>query len=215
MAQADISTTVGSAADSCAIRVLRWQDERSVAALLSRAFIDDPLVERIYEAGPAARLRRMMWSFRVAIRGHFLHAQPAWTITDGGTAPLGVVLVTRPRPPLHAGSDALFTLRALLHIGWRAGFRGARAASIIAAHAPTTPFTYLRTLGVDPDRHGRGLGSQLVEQVLRTGPLSVPIYLETAKEGNLSFYQRHGFRCAGEFRCLGIPVWRLLRPASG
>jgi len=196
-----------------ATAVLRWEDERRVAALLARAFVDDPLVMAICDAPAPQRLERMRWSFRVAVRSHWLGRQPAWTLVDGGGTPLGVVLATRSRLAVHPHSDLLFTLRGLRHIGARLALRGLKAAQIIASHAPPEPFTYLRTLGVDPEHQRRGLGSRLVEQVLRSAPPTLPVYLETAKEQNVPFYVRHGFALAGEFDCLGVPVWRLLRSA--
>lgn len=197
-----------------AISVLRWEDERAAAAVLGRAFVNDPLVVAICNAHAADREERMRWGFRVAIRSHSLMAQPAWTMRDEGGRMLGVVLVTRPRATTPANVDVLFALWGLVHIGWRVGWRGATAARIIADHLPAPPFTYLRTLGVDPELQCRGIGSRLVDRVVSTAPAGVPIYLETAKEGNLGFYARHGFHCLGEFRCLDVPVWRLLRPAS-
>lgn len=197
--------------------VLRWEDERRAAAVLARAFLDDPLVMAICDAPPAERERRMLWSFRIAVRAHCLAGQPAWTVVAPDAQPVGVVLVSRPRTDRQPSPDLLFTLWGLWRIGLRTGLRGLRAGRSIAAHAPQTPFTYLRTLGVAPDFHGRGLGSRLVEQVIRAAPAAWPIYLETAKEQNLGFYARHGFTCVGEFRCLGVPVWRLIRwaPAPG
>jgi ribosomal protein S18 acetylase RimI-like enzyme len=156
----------------------------------------------------------MRWSFRVAVRSHCLARQPAWTVVDADGTPLGVVLVTRSRLSVQPRSDLLFTHRGLRHIGARFALRGLKAAQIIASHAPPEPFTYLRTLGVDPEHQRGGVGSRLVEQVIRASPLALPVYLETAKEQNLSFYKRHGFEPAGEFDCLGVPVWRLLRPAA-
>ncbi len=149
----------------------------------------------------------------MAVRGHCLAAQPGWTMTGPDTLPRAAVLMTRARTQSDISADLFFTIRGLLHIGLRTAMRGLQAAHIIAEHVPTEPFTYLRTLGVDPDLHGRGLGSRLVEQVIRTATPLLPIYLETAKERNLSFYGRHGFHPLGEFHCLGVRVWRLLRPA--
>lgn len=197
-----------------AIEVLRWQDERRVALLLARAFVDDPLVIAICGAPPAERLERMRWSFRIALRGHCLARQPAWTIAARDGAPLGVALVTRPRPPRQTSLDLAFTLRGFLHVGLRNVRRGFRAAQVVAAHAPHPPFTYLRTLGIDPDCQGQGLGSRLVECVVRAAPGSLPLYLETAKERNLAFYARHGFERCGEFQCLGVRLWRLTRPPA-
>jgi GNAT superfamily N-acetyltransferase len=53
---------------------------------------------------------------------------------------------------------------------------------------------YLPTLGVDPPRQGRGIGSALIQPVLgRADAEGLPCYLETEKERNLPFYRRHGF----------------------
>jgi ribosomal protein S18 acetylase RimI-like enzyme len=203
-----------SSAESYTLGVAQWRGERQIAAVLARAFVDDPLVIAMCAAPPAQRERRMVWSFRMAVRGHCLAAQPGWALTRPDAAPVGAVLTTRPCVQMDISTDLLFTLRALLHMGVRTGVRGAQAARIIAAHVPPQPFTYLRTLGVHPDLRGRGLGSRLVEQVVRSAPASLPVYLETAKEKNVAFYTRHGFDCIGEFRCLGVPVWRMLRPAA-
>jgi ribosomal protein S18 acetylase RimI-like enzyme len=190
---------------------VRFEDEQQVASVLTRAFVDDPLVMAICPSGREDRQRRTLWSFRMAVRGHCLANEPAFVVAaDGRLA--GVVLVSRSRTIQPARGDLAFTVRGVLHVGARTLWRGLRAAHVIGAHAPSYPFTYLRTLGVAPEYHGRGLGSQLVQYVLRTSPPELPVYLETAKEENLAFYTRHGFERAGEFQCLGVPVWRLTRP---
>ena len=201
-----------ASADTHTVSVLRWEDERQAAGVLARAFLDDPLVTAICPAPAPERQRRMWWSFRVAVRSHYLARQPAWSIVGSDAMPVAVVLVTRSHSPVQPRPDWIFGLRGLAHIGFGASVRGFRAAQIIAAHAPPQPFTYLRTLGVDPESQGRRLGSQLVEWVVRGAPAGLPVYLETAKEQNLGFYARHGFTCVGDFRCLGVPVWRLVRP---
>ena len=193
------------------IAVLRWQDEHSVAAVLARAFVDDPLVIAICDAPTPERELRMRWSFRIALRSHWLSRQPAWIVADADGTPCSVVLATRARMPVPSHSDTLFALRGLRHVGVRTALRGIKAAQVIASHAPPQPFTYLRTLGVDPSHQRSGMGSRLVRQVIRGSPPELAIYLETAKEENLAFYGRHGFEPAGEFRCLEVPVWRLIR----
>ncbi len=203
-----------SSAASYMLAGLQWANEQRIASVLARAFVDDPLVIAICAGSAAERERRMLWSFRIAVRGHCLATQPGWTLSGADMVPLAAVLMTRPRMQVDISADLLFTVRGLLHIGLGMGVRGFQAARIIAEHAPAEPFTYLRTLGVHPNMHGRGLGSRLVEQVIRAAPPALPVYLETAKERNLSFYLRHGFECIGKFHCLGVPVWRLLRPAA-
>jgi GNAT superfamily N-acetyltransferase len=197
-----------------AVRRLAWEDEREAAEVLARAFVDDPLVVAICGGSARKRRRRMWWSFRVALRSHCMARQPAWAAIDSEGCARAVALATRPRASVDVKADLLFSLRSLFAVGWAAALRGIEAAQTIAAHEPRAPFTYLRTLGVDPVWQRQGLGSALVRQVVGAAPSGLPVYLETAKSENLRFYARHGFDCCGEFRCLGVAVWRLLRPPA-
>jgi len=193
------------------IRPFGWDDERQAARVLAYAFANDPLVVAICPGPEADRVRRIWWSFRVAVRGHCQIEQPAWCIADAHGAVRAVVLVNPPRTRVVVPKDLLFALRGWLGLGLAAGLRGIEAANMIAAHEPPQPFTYLRTLGVHPAWQRHGLGSALVAAVVRSADRSLPIYLETSRAENLAFYARHGFERSGTFRCLGVPVWRLLR----
>jgi GNAT superfamily N-acetyltransferase len=58
---------------------------------------------------------------------------------------------------------------------------------------------YLPTLGVDPPRQGQGVGSALIQPALALADASgLPCYLETQRERNVPFYQRHGFEVVVE-----------------
>jgi len=76
------------------------------------------------------------------------------------------------------------------------------------------PHLYLYPLGVDPRFQGKGYGSLLLkamfEKVDQTG---MPIYLETDKEKNVSFYQKHEFKVMEKISIpnTDIPVWAMLR----
>lgn len=195
------------------VGTLHLAQERAVAMILARAFVDDLLVRAIC-GGTEPSLERITWSFRIAVRGHCLSPQPGWTISEPSSGIAGVALVSRPSMLLQSRSDTWFTLRALRHVGLRAARRGMQAAETIAAHAPPAPYLYLRTLGVDPSMQGRGIGSRLLRQVIDATPPTWPLYLETAKERNLAFYAKHGLQCMGSFHCLNVRIWRLQRPAS-
>lgn len=57
----------------------------------------------------------------------------------------------------------------------------------------------LLSLGVDPDEQQRGIGSALIQPVLaKADSMGQACYLETEKEVNVRFYQRHGFHVAAE-----------------
>ena len=68
--------------------------------------------------------------------------------------------------------------------------------AITATGEPAAPHYYLGVIGVDPDSHGLGIGTQLLKSFcdLSAGdPLSSGVYLETAKASNVRFYERAGF----------------------
>lgn len=71
--------------------------------------------------------------------------------------------------------------------------------SLLEPHRPTEPAWFLATVGVLPERQGKGLGSAVVrpgvEAARRAG---VPAYLETSYAGNLPFYERLGFTVTAE-----------------
>ena len=80
------------------------------------------------------------------------------------------------------------------------------------------PHWYLAIVGTDPVHQGHGIGSALLAPVLeqcdREGSLA---YLESSKEVNIRFYERHGFEVTQEVRIPGGPVmWPMLRiPRAG
>ena len=78
---------------------------------------------------------------------------------------------------------------------------------------PTEPHYYLSILGVEPVRHGEGLGSALLQPMLRRcDSEGVGAYLETGTERNVRFYSRQGFRVTDEVALPnGPPMWLMWR----
>ena len=57
-------------------------------------------------------------------------------------------------------------------------------------------YWYLSIVGILPEHQGKGLGVELLEQVLyETDQLQTPTYLETFTPRNVSFYNRFGYNC--------------------
>ena len=81
---------------------------------------------------------------------------------------------------------------------------------------PREPHWYLQALGVKPTAQGLGLGTRLLEPVLaRADREGLPCYLETARQENVGFYERLGFRVEHEALPLvpgGPTHWALRRP---
>lgn len=55
-------------------------------------------------------------------------------------------------------------------------------------------YIYLWFIGVDPDQQKKGVGSQLLRELIdHYTPLGLPFYLETSMERNLPWYRSFGF----------------------
>lgn len=80
---------------------------------------------------------------------------------------------------------------------------------------PTAPHWYLWTLGVDPRRQGRGVGSALLKHRLaQIDAEGATAYLEASDPKNVPFYERHGFEALGVIEVEDIPpLTPMLRPA--
>ncbi len=74
------------------------------------------------------------------------------------------------------------------------------------------PHWYLGVLAADPARQRSGLGSAVIGPMLGAADRArLPAYLETASDGNLLFYARHGFSPVQEATLDGGPMCWLLR----
>ena len=68
-----------------------------------------------------------------------------------------------------------------------------REAAIKTIH-PSTSFTYLWFIGVNPSDQNKGAGTVLLKQILEKSKAEGrPVILETSTERNLPWYMKHGF----------------------
>ena len=87
--------------------------------------------------------------------------------------------------------------------------------AITTTGEPATPHDYLGVIGVDPDSHGLGIGTQLLKSfcdLSTSDPLSSGVYLETAKASNVGFYERAGFVETGRGILGPATLWCLFLP---
>ncbi|MES2418329.1 MAG: GNAT family N-acetyltransferase [Bacteroidota bacterium] len=88
---------------------------------------------------------------------------------------------------------------ALKVIGLNNIFKIFKRETQIKKHHPLAPFYYLWFIGVQPSRHGIGIGSSLLREILDdAAQMNRPIYLETSTVENLIWYKRFGFKIYGE-----------------
>lgn len=182
-------------------------DRVRTAALLARAFAQDPAMSWIFQ-NPAVRAKRLPRLFALLFDEDEAGMR---LITEGGEA----ATLWRGPGAAHTGTMSMI-LKAWPM--WRAlGAAIPRALAVsnaIAEHMPTGDFWYLHIAGCDPSAQGRGLGAAIVRAGLSRGAGRLPVYLETATEQNLGFYQALGFSVTDEWVVPrgGPRFWSMLRP---
>ncbi|MFF3676272.1 GNAT family N-acetyltransferase [Streptomyces sp. NPDC002120] len=201
------------------IRCARPAEARAVAALLARAFADDPVMTWMVP-GPAGRERRIAAYFRLAQRQQRPRAGGVRLAATSGGRLLAAALWSGPG---RWKASAVQELATLPHYARVFGARGLpRAADVQnALHEahPDAPHWYLSTLGTDPALQGTGVGTALVrEQLAHCDRLGQCAYLESSKASNVPFYERFGFRVTHELPLPdgGPTLWTMWRePGPG
>jgi GNAT superfamily N-acetyltransferase len=188
------------------VRPARAEDFRPLAAMLARAFYDDPVTAWFY---PDAR-RRMKHARRFfGIRLRQLADQELIYTTAERS---GAALWTQPgrwREDLRQSLMLLPMLPVLLP----RIVRSTAAVREIERRHPVVPHYYLSVIGTEPEQQGGGIGSALLVPVLqRCDSDGVGAYLESSKESNVDFYVRHGFVVTERIELPGgPPLWLMWR----
>lgn len=189
------------------LRPATASDRRAVAAMLARAFADDPAVSWIFP-NRVVRARKLPGLFAMLYNEDATHG--VRLVTPGYEA------ATLWRAPGHAETPPAAMLRSIVPMAATFGMAVGRALALsraIDAHFPPHPFWYLHIAGCDPAHQGRGLGRAAVQAGIdRMSGSGVPFYLETATERNVGFYQGLGFRVTDEWRVGtdGPVMWSML-----
>ncbi|MEA2315670.1 MAG: hypothetical protein QOI03_2362 [Solirubrobacteraceae bacterium] len=181
----------------------------ALAAMLARAFLDDPVAEWAWR--PHGLRLRALERFQATRLRQLLVHEEVWTTSDLSCAALWA-------PPEHWRSSLretaalvpsfanrrLIGRMPLVALGWH---------KLELKHPHSPPHWYLAVLGTEPRARGRGLGSAVLGGVLEQCDADrVGAYLESSKESNIDFYSRHGFRVTGELSLLRGPnMWPMWR----
>jgi hypothetical protein len=202
------------------VAILFPNQDDEAAALLGRAFVDDPLIKAILPPIEDAteRARRMGQMFAVALASQRHSGQPLVGVIHDGRVGATAIIEQVGRPPSVASIvlHGFALLPALARIGGLGGVRRAVAAlDVLSRNRPTVPHLYLNVLGVEPALQGRHFGVAVLDW-LREQTLLRPdllgVYLETAKEANVGYYSHVGYRVTGEIYPLGVRMWQMLQP---
>jgi GNAT superfamily N-acetyltransferase len=173
-----------------AIEIRQVTTERvpTVAAMMARAFADDPMI--LAPLAPEDRDERTRRFFEL-IDDQWASLGVLWEAGDaaGAAAWLGPDDATALADQNAELKDAFHALSAdggLMHDAlW----------DWIEAEVPDEPIWYLDQIGVEPAWQGEGIGGSLIELGLeRARNDGLPAFLETGVAGNVGYYERFGFR---------------------
>jgi len=186
-------------------------DFDQLADVLTRAFLDDPVIGWFFPE-ESERPRRLRRYFREIV----LDVGLSETTEVSTTEDRGAVAVWAPPDQWRVSVGRQLRLLpryvAIASIRW-APSRLLAFNQIESHHPKGPPHWYLPTLGTDPGRQGRGLGSALLGAGLaRCDADGLPAYLESSKEANVPFYERHGFEVTETFDLPDGPrLWLMWR----
>jgi ribosomal protein S18 acetylase RimI-like enzyme len=184
-------------------------DVPALADMLVRAFADDPVANFMF-AGERRRRHGLHAFFTSQLRRQYMLHGHVYTTGRADSAALwgppdahrnGVreLVQLLPVAPFLTSTRTHQALRLLFEVD---GLR------------PQDPHWYLATLGTEPARQGKGGGSALMQAMTeRIDASGFPAYLESSKEGNVSFYARFGFEVVEELRSrvANPTIWRMWR----
>jgi ribosomal protein S18 acetylase RimI-like enzyme len=197
------------------VRPATKADVAEMSEVLGRAFFDDPPFVWVLPDEDVRR-RKLAGLFRllvttvhlnrggceVALEGGAIRAATLWDPPDEWQTSVVTELVQLP------------SLLVLLGRHFFGGIRGLSALGALADAHPAEPHWYLGVIGTDPAAQGGGHGGSLMRSRLsRCDEGGIPAYLESSKESNIPYYERFGFKVAGEVTLPRggpslYPMWR-------
>jgi GNAT superfamily N-acetyltransferase len=192
------------------------RDEVSpVVEMLTRAFDDDPVSVFMMGTSDSRRAKGLRTFFRIQMLATYLRIGHVYSDPDHRSASLWTP-PDAPRP----GLRDLIALAPMLRFILDRRFTDKMALlGEVERRRPREPHWYLGVLGTDPDWQGKGYGSRSLKPVLqRCDAEGTPAYLESSKETNVPFYERHGWKVTGKAHAPhGGPtlwlMWRDPRPS--
>jgi ribosomal protein S18 acetylase RimI-like enzyme len=207
---------VHASGETRTVRPFVRTDLAATVRTLARAFDDDPVMTWIFPDDQMRR-RRLPSFFAAALRSTSVRHEGTDVVVQDDQV-LGAAIWLPPgtwRPPLWRQLAALPGV--VIRLGSRLSVAGATYGALLRVH-PARPHWYLSGIGTDPPVQGTGVGGQLLRSRLaRCDAAGMPAYLESSKERNVPFYERHGFTVIGE---LSVPgggptLWLMWRDPRG
>jgi ribosomal protein S18 acetylase RimI-like enzyme len=200
-------------ADLNGIDRLTTKDTDWAAKTLEQAFYTDPLLNFIY-GDSINKPGKLNLFFKVTFRLAALYGDCFATAEKDG-----VLMMLPPDQTKMTIGKAYRSglLAATFKMGWASLSRMMAFMDFAEkGHKAAAAFDhyYIMTVGVLPERQGRGIGKKLMTRALEVVDAhKMPCYLETQNENNVPIYQKFGFEVVSdeELPGGGLHNWGMLR----
>ncbi len=175
--------------DEPVIEMATPEEAPALAALIARAFADDPIVSWLFPAGADGAQAMFEAYDSMAADAGFVwrigaHAMAMWVPPSGVQAVREIDRKMEPTIAEVTGDD---------------GVRYRSFWGRMDRFHPDEPHWFLDHIAVDAGARGRGLGSALIRFGLeRAAADGAPAYLETGEPSNVPLYQQFGLRVFDE-----------------
>lgn len=170
------------------MRKANFSDKSIILHILTRSFDDNKSVNYVIKQGQnrVDRIKRLMdYAFNMCNA-----FGEVWIAHDQQAC----ALVLFPDKKQSSFRTLLWDFKlALSVIGFTRVTEVLKREAMIKLNHPREPFAYLWFIGVNPEVQGKGVGSSLVQGLIREYENKRPIYLETSMQRNLPFYEKLGF----------------------
>jgi ribosomal protein S18 acetylase RimI-like enzyme len=207
-----LCTTLGHyAAPMHAVELATPERVPALAAMLGRAFADDPMF--VWPLGAASTREHAESFFRVFDERL---ATLGWLWTTPGDHGVAAWI-----PPGQDGAMIDIDRELRPSIAAVTPDDGARYEAMwewIASKLPDEPYWYLDHIAVEAGSRGSGVGTALIQHGLAMAERDgVPAFLETARPENVGYYERRGFRVVDDEDVPdgGPHLWFMSRSAGG
>jgi len=192
------------------VRLAQKSDSAAVQQLLASVFDDDPLMEWFVRHDDKRSLAFSEFFDYMVNRYCFKYGE-CW-VNDPLTGAALWMPPGRWEVPL---TDQIASFRQVLTIfGIQQLLKKFSDRNTIDRNHPRHPHYYLAALAVLPAERQKGLGSRLIQPILkRCDEEGIGCYLETSRERTIRFYQRHGFSIMKKlsFSPEKLPLWCMWR----
>jgi len=192
------------------IRQASVKDAAALQSLLENVFDDDPLIAWFVRHDDR-RTPAFASFFDYMVNKYCLPHGECWVTESVSGAALWMPPGEWDRPFLEQLSSLFQTLGIF---GFRHLLTKMQERRIIDRTHPKHPHYYLAALAVDPADRAKGVGSRLIHPILkRSDEEGVGCYLETSRERNIKFYERHGFSIMRKLTYSPdkLPLWCMWR----